>query len=191
MVIFHSVRLFLWGITKRCYYWAPFLFLDLFDIYEIYIKPRLPADWGGGIVLPAWWGFALFSLMLLWAAIMTYHELRTEKDTLVVQLDDKMESQLLLEPLETLHRVGNALLIKRIENDEEYKQWKENNKKWKDVTLSFIQKNISELNATRFDVAKGKTTPFVYEHNEDHRRELNFLDIRIEILEEIIARIQK
>ena len=89
MVIFHSVRLFLWGITKRCYYWAPFLFLDLFDIYEIYIKPRLPADWGGGIVLPAWWGFVLFSLMLFWAAILTYHELRTEKDALLPQLDEK------------------------------------------------------------------------------------------------------
>ena len=42
MVFFGSLGVFIWGILKRAYCWAPAILLDPFDIYNRFIRPNLP-----------------------------------------------------------------------------------------------------------------------------------------------------
>lgn len=190
MVIFHSVRLFLWGITKRCYYWAPFLFLDLFDIYEIYIKPRLPADWGGGIVLPAWWGFVLFSLMLFWAAILTYHELRTEKDALLPQLDEKQRRANIGDTLTRLIISGKELSTRVIQSDEEHQEWQQNYESWKTRTINTVLEAVSKPEAAKLLSVQVTLLDWSGKYNIEHNESLSYLTKRIDILEKMVDRYQ-
>ena len=74
-----SIHLFLVGLLKRAYYWVPPIFLDPFDVYNRYLKHVFHT---GDIEMPSKWGLIAFVIMIFWAAIMTYHELRkTTKST--------------------------------------------------------------------------------------------------------------
>ncbi len=73
-----SIRFFFSGLFKRAYWGILFIFLDLFDLYDRFIKPLLPSKWQG-INMPIGWGILLFFLVILWAALMTYHDLRKTK----------------------------------------------------------------------------------------------------------------
>ena len=83
MELWRSLYLFFWGIFKRFYYWIPALLLDPFDIYEPYIKSALPGKWQIDIVIPNPWAISAFLVLFLWAAILTYHELRRAHQHLV------------------------------------------------------------------------------------------------------------
>ena len=72
-----SIRLFVWGIIKRYYYWLPFVLLDIFDLWERYIQPCLSYLFGKDIGMPPTWIFIV--IPVVWAGILTYHELRKAK----------------------------------------------------------------------------------------------------------------
>lgn len=82
MELWRSLYLFFWGILKRSYYWIPALLLDPFDIYERY-KSALPSEWQINIAVPNPWAISAFLVLFLWAAILTYHELRREHQRLI------------------------------------------------------------------------------------------------------------
>ncbi len=71
-----SIQLLIWGIVRRFLLWAPFLFLDVFDIYEQYISSWLPSDWRANVSAAPDPSFILLVLGLAWAGVLTYHELR-------------------------------------------------------------------------------------------------------------------
>ncbi len=73
-----SVGLFLWGVLRRFFLWLPPLVLDRADALGVYAqyRSRLPlpvvgtVDWVIGHALIG------FGMLLAWAAVLTYHELR-------------------------------------------------------------------------------------------------------------------
>ena len=88
-----SVGLFISGIFRRVLYWLPPLLLDSEDaarVYAKYIRPYLPApaaglvDWLMGHALIA------FGLLLAWAAVLTYHELRMTSAGRIASLERKL-----------------------------------------------------------------------------------------------------
>lgn len=75
-----SAIAFLRGVLRRWYFWAFAILGDPFEVYAKWIRPLLPGwDW-----LPMEWvvppmiGFVALILLLGWAALCTYHELRRE-----------------------------------------------------------------------------------------------------------------
>ncbi|GAG28480.1 unnamed protein product, partial [marine sediment metagenome] len=72
-----SAWLFVTGILRRFYYVLPALLLDPFDLYERHLYPR----WGWELTMPDWYFPAAVSVGVLWAAILTFHELRTNRGT--------------------------------------------------------------------------------------------------------------
>ena len=75
--MWESIRFFFKAIIRKAWIGILFIFLDLADIYNL-IEPSLPTKWRD-ITMPDGWGFALFSLIILWAAFMAYHDLRKKK----------------------------------------------------------------------------------------------------------------
>jgi len=72
-----SAWLFFWGILKRIYLWAPALLLNpAVDIFNNFINPQLPEKLRMPMNIPSSWGFGLLLVLIAWAAILTYHELR-------------------------------------------------------------------------------------------------------------------
>ena len=71
-----SILLFGTGILRRFYYWVPALLLDPFDLYERYVRNWLPSGAPDRIVIPMWAGLLVLILLIGWAALMTFHELR-------------------------------------------------------------------------------------------------------------------
>lgn len=76
MEIFRSAALFFLGVLRRFYIWLPPVLLDPFDVNKKVVQPMLPDNlrfelpWS-----PDWAPFVLFGL-LIWAAVLTYHEVR-------------------------------------------------------------------------------------------------------------------
>ena len=86
--LIHSLGLFIGGILRRAYYWGFALLLDPFDIYNRFIKPSLPEKWQADMNLPNEWGFGALIGLLIWSAVLTYHELRQEN----IQLKERARS---------------------------------------------------------------------------------------------------
>jgi|SRR3972149_11281640 len=104
-----STKLFLGGILKRFYYWIPPIFLDLFDLYNRYIKKLLPANYQQDINMPYSLGLLIFILMILWAGLMTFHELHkiSEKEIKNIKAET-IEEYLSLNPdarIDKAHRI--------------------------------------------------------------------------------------
>ncbi len=76
MELTKSILLFGVGILKRFYYWVPALLLDPFDLYERYIYNWLPSDAPERIIIPVWASLLALILLVGWAALRTFHELR-------------------------------------------------------------------------------------------------------------------
>jgi len=70
-----SLLLFFKVVVRRSYIGIIIIFLDLFDLINLFIKPVLPTKWRD-ITMPNGWGFILFGLIVLWAAFMAFHDLR-------------------------------------------------------------------------------------------------------------------
>src|SRR5208283_4419986 len=77
--MWESTKLFFKGLLKRAYFWIPPIFLDPFDLYRVYIRPLLPREYQRDIIIPSEWALIAFMLMILFASIMTYHELRKSR----------------------------------------------------------------------------------------------------------------
>jgi hypothetical protein len=69
-----SALTFIWGVLRRFYWWAPAIFLDPFDFYERYLRPRLDQD----IDMPSEWFPVALGCGIAWAAVLTYHDLRSK-----------------------------------------------------------------------------------------------------------------
>jgi hypothetical protein len=69
-----SAPAFFWGVLRRFYYWAPAIFLDPFDFYERYLRPHVHRD----IDMPSEWFPVALGGGMIWAAFLTYHELRSK-----------------------------------------------------------------------------------------------------------------
>jgi len=59
---------------RKCYYWAPAILLDPFEFYERYLRPRVGLD----IDMPSQWFPVALGGGMTWAALLTYHELRSK-----------------------------------------------------------------------------------------------------------------
>ena len=77
--------------------------LDPFDVYDHFIKGQLPREWQIELGIPSTWGLAAFVLLILWAAILTYHAAAASKRRLEGIINDQ-ERRLALKDL-----VGDAI----------------------------------------------------------------------------------
>jgi len=59
---------------RRFYYWAPAILLDPFDFYDRYLRPHVDRD----IDMPSEWFPVALGGGMIWAAFLTYHELRSK-----------------------------------------------------------------------------------------------------------------
>ena len=78
MELLQSILYFFRGILKRFYYWLPFVALDVPDLWQLYLEPFFSTILGREIAMPATLTSALVAASLVWAAILTYHELRND-----------------------------------------------------------------------------------------------------------------
>jgi len=69
-----SAMTFFWGVLRRFYWWAPAILLDPFDFYEHYLRPHVGRD----IDMPSEWFPVVLAGGMIWAAFLTYHELRSK-----------------------------------------------------------------------------------------------------------------
>jgi len=74
MELFASAVAFFWGVLRRFYWWAPAIFLDPFDFYERYLRPHVHRH----IDMPSEWFPVAVGGGMAWAALLTYHELRSK-----------------------------------------------------------------------------------------------------------------
>jgi len=74
MELFKSLRLFILGVMKRIYWLLPTLILDPFDLIERLLNVNYD--------IPQWAIWTLFTIGLMIAIILTYHELRMQKTAL-------------------------------------------------------------------------------------------------------------
>ena len=86
-----SAGLFIWGILKRIYYWAPPFLLVLPAIWERYLRRFFPAPYRIDIVIPLWVFVVGMLIGVAVAAFRTYHELRMQKLGLEDRLKPKIE----------------------------------------------------------------------------------------------------
>jgi hypothetical protein len=78
-----SVRLFAGGIIRRLWSLIPGVLLGLIGIYDALIKPFLPPEWQRvSLAVPLPFVAVLLGLGLVWAAVLTFHELRMQAATL-------------------------------------------------------------------------------------------------------------
>jgi hypothetical protein len=95
MGILASTGLFTWGILKKWYFWIVPLLLDPFELYNNHIRFWMPRDRQGEVALPTEWSLPLFCVMLVIAAIATYHELRKsipQKPSIKVSARSELQS---------------------------------------------------------------------------------------------------
>lgn len=80
MELFASALAFFWGVLRRFYYWAPAILLDPFEFYERYLRPHVGRD----IDMPSEWFPVALGGGMTWAALLTYHELRSKAGRSIV-----------------------------------------------------------------------------------------------------------
>jgi hypothetical protein len=87
MEVLRSLSEFLWGIGRRFWLWLPTFIFDPFDFYDRIIKAQLPEPWRIDIPFPS--GIAFYALigLLLWAAVLTFHEKRKALGNLALDPD--------------------------------------------------------------------------------------------------------
>ena len=82
-----SGKEFLWVTFKKSIPLLLFASLDIFDIWDRYIGPRILELTGRDIALPSNWLLVLLGLGILCSAILTYHELTKRKVALEADLE--------------------------------------------------------------------------------------------------------
>ena len=141
-----SIRVFLWGIIKRVWILIPAFLLDPFDVYNRYINPNLPEQWrsGNAVDMPSeWFPFVLFSL-LMYAALLTYHELRKDHQTLTEQVTRQPNKQAAVNELAELRQRGNVQIFnRRVTNDQEYDTWLVDNEAWWKSVVGYLEANFT------------------------------------------------
>ncbi len=170
--------LFLWGVLRRFYLWAPAILLHPFDLYNRYIRLLLPegrrAEWS----LPATLFPYVLAVGLLWAAVLTYHEQRgrsTEKHV--------------LNTLGRLLDAADAIGNRKVTTQEEYEQWVKDLNEWFKGTQSAIRRGLSEAEVSVFRDTSGMVRVFFGgTFNGDHNSYLNSLDKYKTNLRSIIER---
>lgn len=79
---------FTWGIAKRWYIWVFALILGPFEIFNTFILPRIPREWGlGNLEMPSAWGLLALILLLFGAAFLTYREFYNKTCATIRQLE--------------------------------------------------------------------------------------------------------
>lgn len=140
VALLRSIALFLWGILKRFYLWLPAILLDPFDLYNKYIKLRLPPEWQEDIEMPSEAFPYVLAGGLIWASVMTYHELRTSRGR-----DPKIP-----EKLKDFYVRSEPYSRFDLKNESEFADWKVDANKWHKETYEWIVGNLSPAAASRF-----------------------------------------
>lgn len=72
---------FLWSTVKCSWPALAFVLLDVTDIWTRYLRPELPGTWRE-ISLPGWLIWTVVGLVVVGAAVWTYHRLRMDYEAL-------------------------------------------------------------------------------------------------------------
>jgi len=187
-----SIRVFLWGIIKRVWILIPAFLLDPFDVYNRYINPNLPEQWrsGNAVDMPSeWFPFVLFSL-LMYAALLTYHELRKDHQTLTEQVTHQPNKQAAVNELAELRQRGNVQIFnRRVTDDQEYDTWLVDNKAWWKSVVGYLEANFTVAEVLEFkNIGSMLTFSYKHRYGKEHEKELNALNARLRILQKIIDR---
>ena len=76
MEVGRSAIIFLTGVVRRAYYLLPAFLVDPFNFYENIVKSSLPTEYQFELSLPSHLFPYLLIVGVLWAAVLTYHDLR-------------------------------------------------------------------------------------------------------------------
>ncbi|MDZ4735550.1 MAG: hypothetical protein SGJ07_04300 [Rhodospirillaceae bacterium] len=140
MGFLRSAALFLWGITKRFYFWLPALLLDPFDLYNKYIRAKLPSRLQVEGELPSEYFPWVLGVGLGWAGIITYYELakKVGRDPKVVQR------------LQDFYVEGEELALRPIKSDEEMRKLKIDVSVWYKKITKWLDANMAMAAKKRF-----------------------------------------
>src|ERR1700722_15723866 len=86
------------GVIYKFIFWLPFILLDISDYWEKYIRPGILHFTGKDAVMPSGALLVGAGVGIVRSAILTYHELRTQK----LSQDEELAPNVEIEPTPTL-----------------------------------------------------------------------------------------
>jgi hypothetical protein len=153
MELLQSIRYFFWGMLKRFYYWLPFVVLDIPDLWERYLEPFASTRLGWELKMPDTLTTILVFASLIWAGVLTYHELRQQKIKLEGQLDDKGKKKKRRETLGVFLEQGQTL--KRKCANEKDPPPNEEADTWASEVESYLSDELDDSYISRFRSSAG------------------------------------
>ena len=153
MQLYESAGTFLLGVIKRFYYWLPSVLLDPFDLYNKYFKTMLGLQ--RDIDMPSEAFPYVLAGGLLWAAVVTYHDLNKSTAERICELERENERIKELKPSqESLNQLSELLSdgIHRILNgsvntDEQAKEFFKYESEWIERLFSHLDANFTKSDA--------------------------------------------
>ncbi len=103
-----SANNFFRQIIKRAWFGILFVFLDLGDVYDRFIKNLLPEGWEN-ITLPNGLGYIICFIIVLWAAFMAYHNLRKKRIAEYLEYAPELRKDKTFKIFYDLHKDGDFL----------------------------------------------------------------------------------
>lgn len=188
MELLTSLRLFLWGVIKRFYYWMPFILLDTFDLWERYLKPFFNGRFGGDVELPPETIVIITAFGLAWAAFLTYHDLRKQHSALETQLYDKARRRAVREALGEFMEEGNQLRAQCTHENEPPPNEKTDD--WAARAEACLREHLGDSYVFRFRSSAGLPIAGTSISSQLHRELWSGIHIRVARLDQFIAELK-
>ena len=178
--ILTSLRLFVWGVLKRVYLWAPSVLVGPIDWYDKFVKPMLPTSLQLEVTLPTDLFPYLLGIGLLAAAVITYHEERVPSVT-KKHLDHLAELR---------KEAIDDLLNERVNFVEVWQEWKPAYDNWCKKVGDYLEENLSRAERLEFDhnVEEVPVSTEFRNFHVWHRDLRNNLIVKLDTLKSIIER---
>jgi len=151
----------------------------------------------GTVVSELIWQIPLgaFAVTVFVRLVMAPYWIWKEQEETIIQLrsqlGERQSRQAVRDALTQPYRVGQELMHRDIQNNEDYRQLEEEFENWKTNMIEVVRQMVSEPDAARLHIVRASMDNWEDSHNKEHNEVKNFISTRLDILEGIIDRYQE
>jgi len=179
--VFRSVGVLLSGIIRRWFLWAPALLLDPFDLYDKYLKSKLPKqyqyDYDGFMTE---YGLYIIIALIALAAFFTFQEVRQRADSIT-------DLKKIRTNLVRLYQSGENLQQAISDGNKSTPDLETELQEWSQTTADYIAENVADSRAQAF-AHVGPSTGF-YRGLGDRSPLMHTLNGRLENLSKVMEKV--